>query len=259
MISRLLRAWFRLVLVSAFVITGCERGYKEKEEVVFYNPLMDPNSVPPDYVSRAIEAAGGRQAWMKTEKLEFDCVVTSYRQDGGFYITEQHHEIHPWSNLIRISAKEPRREFVWQLSKGQFSVSERAEPIGASPISVGERDFAEAILNIATAPARLVDDPAGFARRSKLVKVEGRWYYPIKRRKSVCYQNRDSSLVDMIWLFAGGGLAVRGYDYSEVEKGGVLVPTKIEIFRTDTSGVLKDRLAKIDYYALKSTEYAVLD
>jgi hypothetical protein len=41
-------------------------------------------------------------------------------------------------------------------------------------------------------------------------------------------------------------LAVRGYDYEEVEKGGILAPTKIEIFTTDARAVLGRRLATID-------------
>jgi hypothetical protein len=124
---------------------------------------------------------------------------------------------------------------------------------------VGERNFAEAVLNIVTAPVRFAEEPVGSAGRSKLVKAEGRWYYPFKRRESVFYQNRDDLFVDMIWfdnvdVESGGGLVVRGYNYVEVEKGGVLVPTKIEIFRTGARGVLKKRLVKIDYRTLKPTE-----
>jgi len=86
--------------------------------------------------------------------------------------------------------------------------------------------------------------------------------------KVVFFQNRDSpasggqgSLVDMIWFakidqksptlqsFGDGAkfLAVRGYDYEEVEKGGVLVPTRIEIFKTDARAVTEERLVKIDF------------
>ena len=53
----------------------------------------------------------------------------------------------------------------------------------------------------------------------------------------------------MLWFMdidEGKSLAVRGYDYREVEKGGVRFPAKIEIFRTDAAGVLQERLVKID-------------
>ncbi len=44
---------------------------------------------------------------------------------------------------------------------------------------------------------------------------------------------------------------VRGYDYSEIEKGGVGVPTRIEIFRTDARGDSQERLVKIECHTLK--------
>ena len=43
-------------------------------------------------------------------------------------------------------------------------------------------------------------------------------------------------------------LAVRGYNYHEVEKGGIFVPAKIEIFIADAGGVMQKRLTKIDYH-----------
>ena len=127
------------------------------------------------------------------------------------------------------------------------------------------------ILDITTAPVRFLDKPVVFTRDSRPVKMEGLWYYLIERVNpdktgifsyAVFYQNRNTFLVDMIW-FAGVdssvivseaqpsvaipiSLAVRGYDYREVEKGGVRVPAKIEIFRTDAAGVLQERLVKID-------------
>ena len=82
--------------------------------------------------------------------------------------------------------------------------------------------------------------------------------------KVVYYQNMDSpaaggqgSLVDLLWLAdieQGKFLAVRGYDYKEVQKAcpepverdGVLLPTKIEVFRTDARAVSRERLVKID-------------
>jgi len=75
--------------------------------------------------------------------------------------------------------------------------------------------------------------------------------------KVVFFQNRDSpasggqgSLVDMVWfadIDQKKFLAVRGYDYEEVQEGGVLVPTRVEIFRTDARAVTEERLVKIDF------------
>jgi hypothetical protein len=252
-----------LVLAAAFVIAGCEQG--KKEETSVHEPLIAPNSVMPEYTSRAIKATGGLEAWRKTKRLEFDCVVTLYQTDGSFYLTEQHHEIYPPSNSVRISALEPQGEFVWQLSGETFCVLEGAEQADAWPIAIEKRYFAEAILDITTAPVCFLDKSFAFNKGKQAVKIEGQWYFPIEREKiligglvadlpyrpkAVFYQDRDSDLVDMIWFpdaATGKHWAVRGYDYRKTEKKGVAVPTRIEIFRTDADGVLKERLAKIDY------------
>ncbi len=129
------------------------------------------------------------------------------------------------------------------------------------PADVCNLHFAEAVLNIATASARLLDKSFKFTKSSKPVKIEGLWYYPMERDRVfvgalpywsevVYYQNTDNSLVDMIWFAGADGkkfLTVHGYDYSNVKKDGVLVPTKIEIFETDAGGLLQQKLVKIAY------------
>ncbi|MBN1805251.1 MAG: hypothetical protein JW837_08380, partial [Sedimentisphaerales bacterium] len=80
--------------------------------------------------------------------------------------------------------------------------------------------------------------------------------------EAVFYQDRDSSLVNMIRLFCTGtGFAidrtvqyVRGYDYKEVEKTGLLVPTRIELFETDARDHTQKRLVKIDCHAIKRVQ-----
>jgi len=241
------------------------------------------------------DRAGGLDAWSRTTKLESDCVVTFYQPDGSFYLTEQHHEIYPLLNLIRISAQETEGKFIWEFSPAGLRVIEGTErtsffPVGprasqrsaASQSSIGAEDFAKAILDITTAPVRLLKCKADLMRGSAALRVEGRWYYPIEQAppllnyvkrgtgrvgdktgsepywpKRVFYQNRDSSLVDMLWFTGidrGTFLAVRGYYYYEVEKGGVVVPAKIEIFTTDVRRVMRHRLVKIDYHRLKAAK-----
>ena len=278
-----------LVLVAAFIFTGCQRKYKEDAvEVLTSGPDLETISVPPDYVVRAIEAAGGWNAWAQTKELQLDCVVTFYQPDGGFYLTEQHHVVYPWSNSIQISAREPQGTFVWQLSRGQFDVLQGAGQIDGLPVEISSHCFAEMILSVITIPARFLDASVEFTKASTGLKIQGQWYYPITRRskpalgaeparplsKTVFYQDRDSSLVDML-LFADVdssviaseaqpsaaipvSFAIRGYDYTEVvrmdsqgEKEGVRVPVRIEIFRTDARGNLQERLVKIDYHTLK--------
>ena len=261
------------VLLTALAVAGCEQAQREDMDALASGPNVETLAVKADYAAGAIKATGGLQRWAKTTRLDLDCVVTLYRPDGSFYLTEHHFEVYPWSNSIRISAQEPLSNFVWQLQNGRLSLLEGRQRVDVSPIAGSYRDYAEAILTIATAPVRLLGDSARFIKAPEPVKMEGLWYYPIARAQAVeqaasakserdkaelvelywsrviFYQNRDSSLVDML-SFAefdkNKFMAVRGYDYSEVEKGGVLVPAKVEIFTTDARSIVKKRVAKID-------------
>jgi len=273
-----------LVLLTAFAVVGCEQAHKEDVDALASGPNVETLAIKADYAAGAISATGGLQRWARTTKLDLDCVVTLYQPDGSFYLTEHRFEVYPWSDSIRISAQEPLSNFVWQLSNGRFSLLEGRERADVSPIAGSYRDYAEAVLTVTTAPVRLLDDSVRFIKAPEPVKMEGLWYYPIARvhppeppasaagkRKGVelvesaaggrsagsqpywsrviFYQNRASSLVDML-SFAefdkNKFMAVRGYDYAEIEKGGVLVPAKIEVFTTDARGTFKKRVAKID-------------
>jgi len=253
-----------LGVITALILAGCQQQGKD---VLDYGPDVKTLAIPTDYASGALEATGGLELWMATKRLELDCVVTLFRPDGSFYLTEHHYEVFPWSNSIRISTQEPLSKFTWQLSAGQFSMLEGNEQVDVSPIAGSYRDFAEAILYITTAPVRFLDSELEFTRSSTPVKMEGLWYYPIEAvtrasnargeagaaepywSKVVFYQNRDNSLIDILWLVdidEGKILMVRGFDYSEQEKKGVKVASKIEIFRTDMRGALQKRIAQID-------------
>ena len=260
-----------LVLVAVFVLAGCWQKQKEDVDVPAMAPEVEAISVPSDEAARAIDATGGLNAWKNTKMLQLDCVVTFYRPDGSFYLTEQRYEVHPWLNSIQISADEPQGVFVWKLSNGQFNVLRGPGQIDALPKAMPSRCFAEVILNIITAPARFLDGSVEFSKQSAPVKMQGKWYYPINRQgkdltvslsEAVFYQDRDSSLVDMIRLAClSSGAArekpiqyVRGYDYQEVEKGAPLVPTRIEIFETDARDRTQKRLVKIDCHTAKRTQ-----
>ena len=265
-----------MVLVVAFIFTGCQRKYKEEAvDVLDSGPEIEMTSVPPDYVVKAIEAVGGWNAWTRTKELQLDCVVTFYQPDGSFHLTEQHYVVYPWSNSIQISAREPQGRFVWQLSKGKFEVLQEGGQSDALPVVIGSNHFAEMILSIITVPARLFDESAEFSKEITGLKFRGQWYYPISRlsrpvvgdeldsepafvlSKAVLYQDRDGSLIDMlVFDFTSGdsNFAVCGYDYTAVEKDGVRVPARIEIFKADARGNLQERLVKIDNHTFKRSK-----
>lgn len=261
------------LLAAACIVAGCVQRYIEEEDLLAVEPNVAMLVIPGDYAASEIGATGGLQTWVKTIKLELDGVVTFYRIDKSFYVTEHHFKFYPWSNSIRISAQEPLGKFVWQLSNGQFSIPEGKNQGDVSSAALSYRGYTEAVLTILAAPVRFLDKSASFVKKPRPVKKEGQWYYPIEQTgssnppltllktgdeervppywsKVVFFQNTDRSLVDMIWLANSARdkfFVVRGYDYQKVEKNGVLVPAKIEIFRSDARAVLKERLVKVDF------------
>ena len=143
----------------------------------------------------------------------------------------------------------------------------------------------EIVLSILIAPVRFLDKSVGFIKSSTPVRKEGLLYYQIEMTyptepvasadvqqqigqpiqpnfpKVIFFQNTNNSLIEMIWLAdpqrqdEGPGsagtqdrfLMVRGYDYQKVSEDGVLVPSKIEVFRSDNRAFIKERLVKIDF------------
>lgn len=254
MISRFTQGILWSILVFVLVLAGCHRKYEE--DVLAQPPDVNAINVTGDYAPRTIGATGGYQAWIDTIELERDCVVTYYKPDGSFYFTEQHQEIYPWSNAIRISAQEPQGEFVWQLSADGFKILQAGAPWRLRS-EYEMQDMLRAVLDMTTAPVRLLDS-AGLDKGPEPVKVQGLWHNPIERAggvesrlpRAVFYQNTESGLVDIIWFASVAKekfLVVRGYDYGRAQGQKVLVPGKIEIFEADAKGVLQQRLVQIDF------------
>jgi hypothetical protein len=250
------------VIFSAFValliISGCEQTYTQNVRTLAVGP--DLGAEPSGYAAQAFEAAGGFDAWAKVKELQLNCVVSFYQPDGSYYLTQQRYEIFPWSNSIRISSSEPQNTFIWQFTKGQFKVLKGGMRFNGLPEAVGSRYLAELILNIVTSPVRFMDPSVEFSKEATPVKMYGQWYYLIDRKSklnvasaerlsdAVFYQNRDTFVTDMIWfprISAGRLLMVRGYDFERIEED-ILIPTKIEISRTDALGISQELLVKIN-------------
>ena len=170
MISRFANITLWLLVVVAFVFAGCEQGELARM------PEPETITVMSDYAGKAFEVGGGLGAWTKTKQINFDGIVTFYKPDGSCYLTEQSYKVYPWLNSIEISATEPQGNFVWELSRASFSVLEGAGRVDALPIAVCDRYFAEAILDMVTAPVRFLDESVEFSKGPKPVKKEGLWY-----------------------------------------------------------------------------------
>jgi hypothetical protein len=273
-----MRVFRRTVLIGLLALTlmGCGRQVtktpRDAGDLLATGPDQTTLAVRPDFVLAAVEAAGGLPAWMQCKQLSHSGIVTIYRPDGSYYLTEHAYTVYPWSNAVRISAREPRSTFVWQMVGGQFRQLEGDRALDVSPLAGAYPDYAAAVLQIMTAPARLLGQATELTRQPLPVQIRGQQYDPIGVRfqapqaavgdekgktaiaepywtNGVYFQNRQSSRVEMIWLAHAARrdyLVVRGYDYAPAAKGGVLVPTKIEIFRSDAEGGIGRRLIKID-------------
>ncbi|MHC4436280.1 MAG: hypothetical protein ACYS3S_02890, partial [Planctomycetota bacterium] len=174
-----------LVLVTVFVLSGCEQQPEKDVDVLSIAQEAEVISIPSNEAEQAIKATGGLDAWKKTTQVQLECVVTFYRPDGSFYLTEQNYEVHPWLNSIQISGDEPQEAFVWQWTDGKFDALKGTGQIDALPKSVPSSCFAEAILDIITAPIRFLDGSVEFSGSSDPVRIQGKWYYPIQRQEKV--------------------------------------------------------------------------
>jgi len=288
MANRYSRRLCLLLLGASLTIGGCLAESDKTKPVL--NPLTDPNIVVPDYVAGAIEAAGGAEAWARTDWIRADCVVAFYGPD--LYLTRHHYDIRPWPPYISINAVEPEGKFTWTLTPEGFTVLDGDGLIDSPHIRMVNRGFAASLLYLVTAPVHLRSEAAYLNRAAEPVKTEGRWYYAIEKvapdgqgaagRKIVFYQNAQSSLVEMVWLAgtalsrarynleaanstmgsayeAQGGvpgdnehIIIKGYDYVKIDKTDVLVPSKVEIFKSLADGRPGQRLAKVDFKNLQT-------
>jgi hypothetical protein len=274
MITRVTRRAVLIVLAS-LTLAGCGRQGRDAArdlDLLATAPHSTVSAAPP-HVAAAAEATGGMTAWTRCTKLTFDAVVTAYRPDGDFYLTEHKFFVCPWGDAIQVSAQEPQTGFTCRIVEGQYQILDGDDKADVSPLRAFYRDYAEAVLQITTAPARMLSDDVALLRKPVPVMMSGAWYFPIEARylarkvtargarrdkatvvepywtQGTYFQNQAGSLVDVIWLGNPSTkkfLLVRGYNYARIGNDGVLIPAKIEIFQSDAEGVQGRRLALID-------------
>ena len=154
----------------------------------------------PDYILAAIEAAGGLPTWMECRQIDLHGVVTAYRADGSYYLTEHALAAYPWSEALRVSAQEPQSAFVWQMVGDRFERLEGNASLDVSPLAGGYHDYAAAVLQIVTAPARLLDRTTQLSRQPLPVQIRGQNYDPLEARfgagRSIAEGQKESSFAN---------------------------------------------------------------
>ena len=253
-------------LIMFIVLAGCEKTVEKGNSSLATDPLADKVTLPPEFASMAIEKAGGLDAWGKVRQLQLDCIVTFYDENAGYYLTDQKYDIFPWSNSIVISGTESQKSYKWQLSQGKFDILKGIGQIDSFKNQMQSNCFAEAILNLVTAPVRFMDKSFVYNRDTNEINIQGKWCYPITRKRisdsnsdvskneTVFYQNRAASLVDMILLDCTSqaeSFLVCGYDYTEIKNVGISIPYRIEIHLADKNGMATRQLFRIDVSSAK--------
>jgi len=275
MVTRVVRRGV-LVVLTALTLAGCGRQVSKESspnlDLLATGPDRKVLPMPRPCVSAATDAAGGLAAWKQSRKIELGGIVTACACDGSFYLTQQDFVVCPWSDAIQVTAHEPQADFVWQVVGGQYHAPQADPSLDVSPLSGSHSDYAEAVLQITTAPVRMLEDGVVLTPRPATVQIAGQWYLAIEAKyraqttssnekgqdkvaggpywtQGIYFQNAGNSLVDMIWLgdpAARKFLIVRGYDYARGVVGGVLTPTKIEVFQSDPDANIGPRIALVD-------------
>jgi hypothetical protein len=253
-----------LIVLTAVMLTGCGRQAAKESAADLTLSATGPDlqtlPKPRSFVAAALEATGGLSAWEQCKEIDFHAAVTACERDGCFYLTEHDFVLCPWSDSVQVTAHEPRADFTWQIVRGQYHASQADPNVDVSPLRGLSREYADAVLQIATAPVRMLEDSVQLDRRPAATQIAGQWYLPIDAKykdqpappywtQGIYFQNVDRSLVDMVWLgnaVAQKFLVARGYDYAPSTNAGVLLPTKIEVFRSDSEANIGPRLALVD-------------
>ncbi len=253
-----------LIVLTALTLTGCGRQTAQESapdlSLLATGPERQALPTPRAFVSAALDATGGLAAWEECRKIEFHAAVTACERNGCYYLTEHDFVVWPWSDSVQVRAHEPRANFTWEVVRGRYHAA-RADPnADVSPLRGLSREYADAVLQIATAPVRMLEDRVLLGPRPATVQIAGQWYLPIDAKykeqiaepywtQGVYFQTADRSLVDMIWLGnprTHKFLIARGYDYAPATDAGILIPTKIEVFQSDPDANIGPRFALVD-------------
>jgi hypothetical protein len=185
-------------------------------------------------------------AQISASAISMSCLVRKYEADGSYYATRQHQSIEPYEGIIQVSGTEPAGQYFLQLSGNLFTGSEGRGPEAKwLPSQMSAADYCRLVLG--SFQAGMV----GQSQDGSPVRIRGNWAYPVKSDDALAwYQSKENSAVaDIVTLESpdGGRYIARGYGYHLTRDSQMLVPAKIEIFRTDATAMTEQMLLRLDY------------
>ena len=248
-----------ILFFSLCVFCGCRNG-ADKVELLDRRASIEDIKVSDGFVSTTFEAAGGYVSWLKQTRFDIECIVKVNKPGDGFYLTEYDCQLYPWSNSIVVSASEPGGAVQARLVDGRYAETNRAGLAELISAELNGRYLLGMILNLYTAPARLVEGDAVHAAASGPGEIKGLWHRPLLETSSrsavviegdcrlFYYQDQDTSLIDMIWFtdLEDEFFMVRGYDYRKLSGSDILIPAAAEIYITDDRGVIQRQLMRLE-------------
>ena len=165
-----------------------------------------------------------------------DCIVDYYLADGSRYVSEQSHEVEFEAGNLRVRATEPVGQFEYLLKNNNFAVKQSPKLSAASlPITICDENMAKGLLGLYI--ANIADiGPSFSVVEDSPIKIEGKWYQPLAGDAGVTFcKNLDTGIVDTIWRVGANEtyLIISGYNYKKLKTTVGMVPTKVEIFKTD--------------------------
>lgn len=248
-----------LIVLVTLTLTGCGRQVARTSDGDLLATGPDQLAIAaarPDYTLGGLESTGGVDAWLKCKRIDLRGVVSAYRSDGSYYMTEHTFVVYPWSEAVQISAHEPGSDYLWRLIGTRFQRLEGNPRVDISPLAGAYQHYASALLEILTTPVRMMDDGMKLSRRPLPVQIAGQTYTAVDAEFSkrsagwtnaTYFANRQNSQVDIIWLANASRqdyLIVRGYDYTP-SRCGVFMPSVVEMFHSDAEAHIGSRFATI--------------
>jgi hypothetical protein len=197
---------------------------------------------------RASQVTDNQQVAVKMPEnaVNTSCFVRKYEDNGSYYMTRQSQSIDLFAGAMRLSGSEPAGQYSWQLSGASFTeLDGRASQAKWLPSEMGAADYCRLVLGCFQAGM------VGQSQGASPVRIRGNWAYPAKSEGPLAwYRSAEGSAVaDIVTLQCsdGGWYVARGYGYYLTRGAGMLVPAKIEIFKTDAASMSEQMLLSLDY------------